>query len=186
MRAKKHSWIYPYLLVSPAFIVMLCVVLIPVIQAIFTSFMHFDHRYPSKTAFIGLSNYIRAFTQIHSFGRLCALHCYGWYLELVFNFFLVLFLHYFLTEALKAEVLCDHYLWYPSYTRVLIGLIWRWLYHGNYGVINDLLLRIGLLEDGIPFLSRMNTALPATVIAVVWQDSIFCVDDIGSIAKCTT
>ncbi len=170
MRAKKHSWIYPYLLVSPALIVMLCVVLIPVIQAIFTSFMHFDHRYPSKTAFIGLSNYIRAFTQDPQFWpslRTTLLWVvFGVGFQFLFGFILALLLN----RSFKGRGLMRSLSMVPWVTPgVLIGLIWRWLYHGNYGVINDLLLRIGLLEDGIPFLSRMNTALPATVIAVVWQ-----------------
>jgi multiple sugar transport system permease protein len=170
MRAKKHSWIYPYLLVSPALIVMLCVVLIPVIQAIFTSFMHFDHRYPSKTSFIGLSNYIRAFTQDPQFWpslRTTLLWVvFGVGFQFLFGFILALLLN----RSFKGRGLMRSLSMVPWVTPgVLIGLIWRWLYHGNYGVINDLLLRIGLLEDGIPFLSRMNTALPATVIAVVWQ-----------------
>ena len=52
---------------------------------------------------------------------------------------------------------------------VLIGLIWRWLYDGDYGVINDLLKRMGFLTRGIAYLSRVDTALPAAIFSVVWQ-----------------
>ena len=52
---------------------------------------------------------------------------------------------------------------------VLIGLIWRWLYDGDYGVINDLLKRMGFLARGIAYLSRVDTALPAAIFSVVWQ-----------------
>ena len=30
-------------------------------------------------------------------------------------------------------------------------------------------MRLGLIENGIPFLSRVNTALPAVIITVIWQ-----------------
>ena len=57
---KKKS-IYPYLLVAPALIIILCVVFIPVINAIGMSFQSYDLRRPNDIAFVGLANYIAAF-----------------------------------------------------------------------------------------------------------------------------
>ena len=56
---KKKS-IYPYLLVAPALIIILCVVFIPVINAIGMSFQSYDLRRPNDIAFVGLANYIAA------------------------------------------------------------------------------------------------------------------------------
>jgi ABC-type polysaccharide transport system permease subunit len=52
---------------------------------------------------------------------------------------------------------------------VLIALMWRWLFDGNYGVINDLLMRLGIIHEKVAWLSRMDTALPAAIITIVWQ-----------------
>ena len=49
---KKKS-IYPYLLVAPALIIILCVVFIPVINAIGMSFQSYDLRRPNDIAFVG-------------------------------------------------------------------------------------------------------------------------------------
>lgn len=57
---KKKS-IYPYLLVAPALIIILCVVFIPVVNAIGMSFQSYDLRRPNDIAFVGLANYIAAF-----------------------------------------------------------------------------------------------------------------------------
>lgn len=57
---KKKS-IYPYLLVAPALIIILCVVFIPVINAIGMSFQSYDLRRPNDITFVGLANYIAAF-----------------------------------------------------------------------------------------------------------------------------
>ena len=57
---KKKS-IYPYLLVAPALIIILCVVFIPVINAIGMSFQSYDLRRPNDIVFVGLANYIAAF-----------------------------------------------------------------------------------------------------------------------------
>ena len=34
---------------------------------------------------------------------------------------------------------------------VLVGLIWRWMYDGNYGVINDILVRLGIFKQYFGF-----------------------------------
>ena len=56
---KKRS-IYPYLLVAPALIIILCVVFIPVVNAIGMSFQSYDLRRPLQIGFIGLENYMDA------------------------------------------------------------------------------------------------------------------------------
>ena len=57
---KKKS-IYPYLLVAPALLIILCVVFIPVVDAIGMSFQSYDLRRPQDIQFIGLQNYVEAF-----------------------------------------------------------------------------------------------------------------------------
>ena len=52
---------------------------------------------------------------------------------------------------------------------VVVGLIWEWLYQPNYGVINDLLFRIGLLHDRVAWLSNPDLAMPAVVFTNVWR-----------------
>ena len=57
MNVKKYSWIWPYLLITPALTVVICVVFIPVIEAVITSLKYHDLRYPDRTAWVGLQNY---------------------------------------------------------------------------------------------------------------------------------
>jgi len=52
---------------------------------------------------------------------------------------------------------------------VITALMWRWMYDGNAGVINDLLVRVGLIRDYIPFLADGKTALGAIMVALMWQ-----------------
>jgi len=50
---------------------------------------------------------------------------------------------------------------------VAIGLVWRWLYNSDYGVINYLLSLVGI--DGPNWLSDPNLALYAIVVVGVWS-----------------
>ncbi|WP_084423481.1 carbohydrate ABC transporter permease [Cohnella thermotolerans] len=55
----------------------------------------------------------------------------------------------------------------------LIGLIWRWLYNGQIGVINNLLIKIGLIDTPIPFLSSPKWGMFAVITANVWYGIAF-------------
>ena len=66
---KKKS-IYPYLLVAPAVIIILCVVFIPVVNAISMSFQSYNLTRPKKIAFIGFDNYVKLFNDKLFWGSL--------------------------------------------------------------------------------------------------------------------
>ncbi|GAA4039648.1 carbohydrate ABC transporter permease [Nonomuraea soli] len=50
---------------------------------------------------------------------------------------------------------------------VAIAMVWRWLYNGDYGLINHLLALVGL--DGPNWVSDPATALYALVVVGVWS-----------------
>jgi multiple sugar transport system permease protein len=155
---------------APALIVMICIVFIPVGKALISSFQYYDLRYPQKNAFIGLENYVKILTQDPQFwpslGRTFTWVFFGVGLQFIFGFMLALLLN----RAFCGRGVARSLLMIPWVTPgVLIGLIWRWLYDGDYGVINDVLMKLGILKEGIPFLARVNTAFPAVVVTIVWQ-----------------
>ena len=57
MQRKKIN-LWPYLLISPALIIIFTVVFIPAINAILMSFQNYDLRRPKSIGFIGLDNYL--------------------------------------------------------------------------------------------------------------------------------
>ena len=50
-----------------------------------------------------------------------------------------------------------------------IGFLWSWIFNGQYGILNNILKTLGILETGIPWLGQTNTALLCVVIARTWQ-----------------
>lgn len=52
---------------------------------------------------------------------------------------------------------------------VAIGIVWRWLYDEKVGLINYLLISLGLIEQGIPFLESFEWAMPAIIVVSIWQ-----------------
>lgn len=168
MKKKKFN-IYPYLLVAPAMLIILCVVFIPVINAIGMSFQSYDLRRPKDIAFVGLANYIEIFHDAlfwQSLWKTILWVVFGVGLQFVFGFILALLLN----KSFKGRGLVRAVSLIPWVTPgVLIGLMWRWMYDGNYGVLNDILQKLHLITDNIPFLSQTNTAFPAVVTTIIWQ-----------------
>lgn len=50
-----------------------------------------------------------------------------------------------------------------------IGFLWTWIFNGQYGILNNLLQALGILDTGISWLGQTNTALLCVVIARTWQ-----------------
>lgn len=55
----------------------------------------------------------------------------------------------------------------------LIAIIFRWMFNGEFGVFNDLLLRFGLIDSAIPWLAVPDTGLLASIIANIWYGVTF-------------
>lgn len=53
---------------------------------------------------------------------------------------------------------------------VMVGTIWRWLFHGTYGVINAMLYSLGAIKQPIDWLSGWPWAFWSVIVAGVWRD----------------
>ena len=164
---KKEVW--PYLLVAPAVTIMVLIVFVPVINALGMSFQSYDLRNPNNIAFIGLQNYREIFSDYlfwGALGRTFIWVFFGVGLQFFFGFILALILNH----EFRGRGMIRSLSMVPWVTPgVLIGLMWRWIFDGNFGVLNDLLLKLNLIDDKIPFLAQTSTALPCVITAIVWQ-----------------
>ena len=49
-----------------------------------------------------------------------------------------------------------------------IGLIWAWIFNGQFGLMNDILMRLHLIDKPIGFLSDPKYAMKSVIMANVW------------------
>lgn len=168
MQLKKIN-IWPYLLIAPALIIILAMVFVPAVNAILMSFQSYDLRRPSEIGFVGLSNYSDVLQDSlfwSSLWRTIIWVVFGVGFQFVFGFALALLLN----SKFKGRGIARAVSLIPWVTPgVLIGLMWRWIYDGSYGVLNDLLLKLGWIHDKIPFLAQESTAFPSTIVTIIWQ-----------------
>ncbi|MGV2827085.1 carbohydrate ABC transporter permease [Myxosarcina sp. GI1(2024)] len=55
----------------------------------------------------------------------------------------------------------------------VMGLAWAWIFNDQFGVINDLLRRLGLIDTGINWLGDPTLAMVALIVADVWKTTPF-------------
>ena len=52
---------------------------------------------------------------------------------------------------------------------IVAAVAWKWMYNDMYGVFNDILVRLGLINTYLPWLGQPNLAKLAVIIANVWK-----------------
>lgn len=55
----------------------------------------------------------------------------------------------------------------------VMALAWRWIFYEDYGIINDLIMRAGLIDSPIPFLRDPQWAFATVVMADTWKTAPF-------------
>ena len=55
----------------------------------------------------------------------------------------------------------------------VMGLAWAWIFNDQYGVVNDILFRLGLIDTGINWLGTPALAMTALIVADVWKTTPF-------------
>ena len=57
----------------------------------------------------------------------------------------------------------------PWVTPALAALTWRWMYDGQFGIFNHILMKIGLIKQPIVWLGNYSTVLPAVIAEYSWK-----------------
>ena len=168
-REQNTAWI----LLLPALLLLLLVFAYPIARAFWLSLFTQNLGIKLQAEFSGLDNYVRMagdgrFWQ--SFLTTSIFTTTSVLLELLLGMGIALVLNQrFLGRSLvRTSAILPWAL--PT---ALIGLAWAWIFNDQFGVVNDLLLRLGLIETGINWLGEPNLARIAVIFADVWKTTPF-------------
>lgn len=160
--------LYSLLLITPAMIIIFFFALFPLFYAINLSFRYADLTNPQGIGgFVGLDNYRQVLDDPVMWES-------AWR-TLIFTFFAVL-LEMVLGIVLAFQL--NKMKWFKGITRALlllplaaapiaVGLVWRYMYHMDFGVFNALLDMVGLPPQN--WLGELNLAMPSVILFDVWQ-----------------
>jgi ABC-type sugar transport system permease subunit len=167
--------IYPYLMVLPAVLVVVGVVVYPLVSGILSAFYDVTLRTlgSGRMNFVGLRNFERVFADpvfLQASWNTLVWVVLNVVAQLGLGLGLALLLHramlgigFFRSGILVPWVV-------PS---VVAVLTWRWMYDPSVGIANELLLRLGIIDDYHPWLGDTATSLYAVTIESIWKGTPF-------------
>ena len=157
-----------FLLVVPGLAIFIAVIMYPFISAILMSFTDRSLLMPGYEI-VGFKNYAKIFSDPYFLKTIWVTILFV-VLSTVFPFTLGLIWAIILNQGFKgSEFLRGVTLVNWIIPGTAIGFLWSWIFNGQYGILNGILMKLGILEEGIPYLGQTGTALICVVIARTWQ-----------------
>lgn len=141
--------------------------LIPILYNIYISLFDTNLLTPGK--FVGLKNYARLLKDT-TFLRALRNNIFLVIGSLAAHMGLGLFFANAIFQKVKGSKFFQSVFFLPSVIcGVAVGLIWTFVYHGNYGLLNAFLKLIGRGDLQQVWLSNKNLALICIIVVVMWQ-----------------
>ena len=162
----------PILLVAPAIVVIGGLIGYPVIRTAWLSFTDADlsSLISGEMSFIGLDNYVDALSDPTLRRAAVATVVFG--LACVVGTMLVgIAVALLLNRAFRGRTLLGVLVLLPwAIPNVAASLVWRWIFHDQYGVLNWALSSLGLSSfDGFAWFNNWFTAFVVIGVVVIWQ-----------------
>ncbi|MEL7214417.1 MAG: sugar ABC transporter permease [Pseudomonadota bacterium] len=158
----------PYMFLAPAVVVLVVALLYPIGYMVYASFLDWN---PSQrigeAEFVGLRNYLYLFDNENfresmwvtiKFASIVVT------LEMALGVGLALLLD---RELRGMSALRTIFILPMMIAPIVVGLMWRYMYHPTVGIFNRTLKELGF--EGIPWLSDGGWAFTSIIIADVWQ-----------------
>jgi multiple sugar transport system permease protein len=162
-----------WMLIAPAFVLLLAVIAIPILRVIWLSFLHADLVGNQRFTFAGLDQYVRLWNDARWFralGNTIMFTCSSVAAELLLGLAFALLLH----RAFRGRGLVRALVTLPwVLPTAIMALAWAWIANDSFGVANDLLHRIGLLRAPVAWLGQPATAMATIIAADVWKTTPF-------------
>lgn len=153
--------------VGPAFVVYLFFGMIPILYNLYISL--FKTNLLGDSTFVGLKNYIRLF-QDQFFQQAVVNNLKFVAGSYIAHMVLALLLSNILFQKVKGSKLFQSIYFMPSVIcGTAIGMLWTFVYHPDFGLVNSFLKAIGLDSLTHIWLADEKTVIPALIVVTMWQ-----------------
>ena len=154
--------------VLPALILFLVIVVTPVFMSGYYSLLEWDGI--GKARFTGFENYVKLFTDPTGFAKSIGNSFILAGLSILIQLPAAMALALILARGIRFENFYRTVYFIPVIiSTVVIGQLWRKVYHYDYGLLNSLLKGLGLESMQQEWLGSMDTALMSVLIPIIWQ-----------------
>ncbi|GIP08695.1 carbohydrate ABC transporter permease [Paenibacillus macerans] len=168
----------PFGYLLPSFLVILGVTLLPLIYAIFISFINLTknvHKLdnPKLWDYVGFENFAKVLSD-SSFWQAVGRTMYFTVTSVGLEFILGMAFALILNEKFAGRGFVRGFMLIPwAFPTIVNAVLWKWLYDPDHGTVTVLLAALGITDGYFNILGSSFSAMNAIVIADVWKNTAF-------------
>ncbi|MCI8661893.1 MAG: sugar ABC transporter permease [Hungatella sp.] len=173
---KRERYLYykrqatPYILLAPILLFVSIFLLWPMVNVFLMSIQEYQLLKPDARKFIGFQNFVEVFTEDKVFMKAIKNSLVWVAVSVAVQTVLGFWVAYLLNQKFKGRGLYRALVLSPwAVAGVMVAIIWSLIYGETFGVLNDLLLKLGIINRNISWFSNSSRAMAAVIIANVWR-----------------
>jgi ABC-type sugar transport system permease subunit len=172
--SQRQEALLAYILVTPAMLTIAVFALYPIMNTIWLSLHELKLNMPALgKPFVGFQHYVTISSDARFWASLWNTFYFTFFsvlLELIFGFAIALLVNrnFRGRGIVRASVLVP---W--AIPTVVSAMMWKFMFNDQLGVVNDLLVKVGILEHYIAWLGSRETALWSIIVTDIWKTTPF-------------
>jgi multiple sugar transport system permease protein len=171
LRDARKQW-SAYLFLAPVLVTFAIFTFFASGYAFYLSFHEWNILEPHKP-YVGLQNYERLLND-GRFGQSIVNTVYYTAASVPLTMVVGLLIALLLNTQIRARGLFRTLFYLPVVTPLVIAsIIWKWVYQGDYGLLNYYLIELHLISEPLLWLGDRALAMPAVIITSVWKTAGF-------------
>jgi multiple sugar transport system permease protein len=167
--ARRRAWL-PYLFLLPATLLIGTFVVYPVATVFYYSLQQYDITRPYLNGFVGLDSFRQVLTADDVFRTSLVVSVRWVGSQVVLQLVLGMILALVLNSAFRGRGLARSVLFSPwAVSGVVVTTMWKLMYNPFTGLLDTVLMRVGIIHSPIQWLADVNTVFAAVVAAELWR-----------------
>lgn len=164
----------PYLMMTPGSILMIVLVFYPILRTFLYSLQKMKLTEPGATQYVGLSNYATILKDQdfwYSLTNSAVILVSVVVFTAVVGLLIALLLN--IDTKLKGVLMAIAIIpW--SLPPIVNGVMWRWIFHPSYGLLNRILINLNIIDSPVQWLSERWSVIFIVALTVAWRCIPFC------------
>ena len=166
VRRARREW-SAYVFLAPGLLLFSIFTVFAILFAFYLTFHEWNILEPDKP-FVGLDNYSEMVSD-ERFRRSVINTLYFTGASVPLGMLVGLAVALLLNQPLRGRGFLRTLYFLPVVTPfVVVSIIWKWLYNGDFGLFNFYLLKTGLIDEPLAWLADKQLAMPSIVLMTVW------------------
>jgi multiple sugar transport system permease protein len=159
----------PYLMVLPAMAVIAVFMFYPIFKTFYNSFHYYILTRPKDYGFIGFGNYVKLFNDPLFYKALKNTLIWTFY-NVILQCSLGLLVALLMNVEFKGRKFFRMIVFSPwAFGGMLVALIFSYMFTGQTGVINDLLIKAGIIDHRISWFATGTLARATLIFTTTWR-----------------